>query len=256
MKATIYYFSATGNSLTTARELAACLQENGTETNVVSVVSLRDQAAAEDQSDLVGLVFPVYYGDMPYPMRAALQKLTFRPDAYIFAFTTCRGHVGPATLRVNDLLQVKGQKLALALNVVMPGNSWISTPEENAERLAAQRENIRALFPRILAREQEEYVLPADAEALKDTPVGRPNNFRGIMADETCIACGTCVRVCPMQNIRLVDGHAEIGDSCATCLACFHWCPKEAIYMSKEEQVARRFKYRHPDVKLRDMINQ
>lgn len=250
----LYYFSATGNTMTTARELAAALEEQEMQVKIRNVVELRDEAVIKEDADLVGFLFPVYYGDMAYPMRAALEKLELRPDAYAFAFTTCRGHVGAAPIRVNDLLKAKGQHLALALNVVMPGNSWISTPEENAERLAAQKENIRSQVGRILAGEQQEYVQPADAEPLKETPVGRPNNFRGIMADENCIACGTCVRICPMKNIQLVDGHAEIGDSCATCLACFHWCPKEAIYMSKEDTVARRFKYHHPDVKLKDMI--
>ena len=74
------------------------------------------------------------------------------------------------------------------------------------------------------------------------------------MADEECIGCGICTRVCPMQNIELVDGKAIVKDNCVTCLRCFHWCPKEAIYMSKEESVSRRFKYHHPDVKLSDFI--
>ena len=50
------------------------------------------------------------------------------------------------------------------------------------------------------------------------------------------------------------NGKAIIGDECATCLACFHWCPREAVYMSKQEGIERRSKYHHPDVELLDFI--
>jgi len=86
--------------------------------------------------------------------------------------------------------------------------------------------------------------------------VDYPNNFRGIEAEDTCIGCGTCARVCPMENITVAEGKAWIGDDCATCLACFHWCPVEAIRMSKAPEIARRRKYRHPDVTLKDILEQ
>ena len=59
-----------------------------------------------------------------------------------------------------------------------------------------------------------------------------------------------------MNNISLKDGKAIIGDDCATCLACFHWCPVEAIIMSKQEGIERRFKYHHPEVSFTDILAQ
>ena len=85
-------------------------------------------------------------------------------------------------------------------------------------------------------------------------PVSYPNNFRGIEAEEHCIGCGTCVKVCPMENIRIENGKAVIGDNCATCLSCFHWCPVKAIWMSKQEGIERRPVYRHPEVALEDFV--
>lgn len=250
MKTTIYYFSATGNSLTTAEKLAEKL--GGCE--VVSAVSVMNRSKVVDDSDAVGFVFPVYYGNMAYPMRAAVEKLVLKPEAYVFSVATYRGHAGKAAQRLDQLLRTRGQKLSLALGVAMPGNSFINPPEVDEKYLAEQDAAVDALVPRIQAREAQDYFTD---ELLPITPVGYPNNFRGIVAEaEKCTGCGACTWVCPMQNIRIVDGKAQIGDDCATCLACFHWCPNEAIWMSKQENIARRSKYHHPDVRMEDVVAQ
>ena len=45
----------------------------------------------------------------------------------------------------------------------------------------------------------------------------------------------------------------EWGKKCVACLACFHWCPKEAIYLDNFV-VKKRGKYHHPDISVNDMI--
>lgn len=249
MKTTIYYFSATGNSLTTAERLAEKL--GGCE--VVPAVSVMNQNKIIDDSDAVGFVFPVYYGNMAYPMRLMISKLVLKPEVYVFSVATYRGHAGKAAQRLDQLLRTRGQKLSLSLGVAMPGNSFINAPEVDAEHLKNQDAAIEAMAAPIRNREMQDY---STDELLPITPVGYPNNFRGMVADETCVGCGVCVGVCPMNNIAIVDGKARIGDDCATCLSCFHWCPKEAIWMSKQENIARRSKYHHPDVTMADIMAQ
>jgi len=245
---TLYVFSATGNSLTTAQSLAERLPD----CRVVPVPSLHHGSKVIEPADQVGFVFPVYYGSMPFPVRALVQKMVFAGNAHVFIVTTCRGHAGAVADRMDQLLHTRGQKLALALNVFMPGNSFINAPEVDAAHLTAQSERIDGLIAPIRAR--EEHTFGGDLHPL--TPVDYPNNFRGIMADDTCIGCGKCVAVCPMDNIRLINGHAKVGDDCATCLACFHWCPQEAIWMSRQEGIERRSKYHHPEVTYGDILTQ
>lgn len=248
----IYYFSATGNSLTTAKLLADRLGG----CTLVPIASLRGDAEVfvDGTVDAVGFVFPIYFSDMPYAMRNFVSRLRFAGKPYIFSVCTSRGHFGDIAKRLHALLAQKGQKLSCSAHVQMPGNSRISTPEENALTLAAQRSAVNEVAALLRTRPQQDYT--ADAP-LPETPVHTAANIRGLEAEESCIGCGICAEVCPMDNIRVENGRAAIGQNCTVCLACFHWCPVEAIWMKDgEPEMRRRFKYHHPDVTLQDILRQ
>lgn len=249
MSTVLYYFSATGNCLTTAKILSKELEE----CKIIPIASLKDEKVIEVKDDCVGFVFPIYYGDMPCLVRNIIQKMRFIKDSYIFAFSTYRGHPGDIAKRLDTLLRESKQRLSLCVGIAMPGNSYLSTPKQISDTLVHQKENIKKLIGQITKRQMEDYSL---LKAPDPSPVSKLWNMRGIKADTNCTGCGICSRVCPMDNIKIVDKKAIIGNDCLTCLACFHWCPVEAIYMSKEKDIERREKYHHPDIKLKDIIAQ
>ena len=48
--------------------------------------------------------------------------------------------------------------------------------------------------------------------------------------EEKCLGCETCVGVCPVSAISMVDGKAKVKeDDCVSCGACAGECPAEAI---------------------------
>lgn len=50
---------------------------------------------------------------------------------------------------------------------------------------------------------------------------------------EECVGCETCIPVCPVEAISMVDGVAVIDtEKCTECGTCIAECPVEAI---KEE---------------------
>ena len=251
MKTGLYYFSATGNCLTTARILA---EELPNDCDIISFASLKNKDQINVDYQQIGFIFPIYYGDMPYLVRQVIEKMNFNNNPYVFLVATYRGHPGDIGKRLDDLLKTRKAALSLNVGVSMPGNSYLSTKEEMDEALHNQRKNIQGLISKIVNQEKEDFSKLASVEP---SVVGlKAYNMRGIKADDKCIGCGICTRVCPMDNIKVENKHVIIGDNCITCLACFHWCPKEAIYMSKEKDIERRFKYHHPDVTLQDIIAQ
>ena len=46
---------------------------------------------------------------------------------------------------------------------------------------------------------------------------------------DKCCGCETCVGVCPVSTISMVDGKAVVGGDCIECGACVGECPAEAI---------------------------
>jgi MinD superfamily P-loop ATPase len=72
--------------------------------------------------------------------------------------------------------------------------------------------------------------------------------------DSNCNGCGTCVQVCPMDNITLLGDKPSWGENCAFCFACLQWCPREAIQAGRITLNKKR--YHHPDVKISDIVKQ
>lgn len=249
MSATIYYFSATGNCLTTAKAIAEKLDD----CRLVPVASTRYASKIIETADTVGFVCPVYYGDMPYPVREMIGKMVFEGEPYLFLIVTQRGQNEGIAPRIDHLLNCRGQRLSYFARVKMPGNSFINPPEVDARYLADQQKNIDLAMEGVLHRAVQDF---SDPQVLPLRPVDYPNNFRGIAAIDGCVGCGVCRTVCPMDNICLEDGKAMIGEDCASCLACFHWCPQQAIVMTKQEGIERREKYHHPDVTLGEIAAQ
>jgi ferredoxin/flavodoxin len=70
---------------------------------------------------------------------------------------------------------------------------------------------------------------------------------------DACKGCGTCVKVCPAQNIDLVDGKPVWLHHCENCAACYHWCPSRAIV---GDMVSYEVPVEATGIRLKDMLAQ
>lgn len=84
------------------------------------------------------------------------------------------------------------------------------------------------LFKRPVTLEYPEKKYPVN-EYFRGKPVVSPD----------CIKCGTCMRVCPSEAIKIYDNNFVIDmKKCIFCGNCSFYCPKAAIKMSKDYELA------------------
>ena len=62
---------------------------------------------------------------------------------------------------------------------------------------------------------------------------------RAFTVDDSCIGCGKCASLCPMNNIELQGGKPRWNGHCTHCMACISYCPKAAIAYGKKSRTRR-----------------
>ncbi|WP_368489688.1 EFR1 family ferrodoxin [Clostridium sp. BJN0013] len=256
MNPTIYYFSATGNSLTIARQIAKGLGNCIIKSMAVRVTD--EPVGGPDNP--IGFVFPVFYIGLPRLVKRFVQNLNIVKGTYCFAFINFGGNGADTLGMLDDILKEKGVCLSYSAGVKMPGNYIVK---------------YQAFAPDVVQKLIKNAMEKADeaAEAVaggKLQPVRRKARllskiancsylYKGISewdkkfeVSEKCSGCGLCARVCPVNNIKMEDRNPVWQHHCERCLACIQWCPYEAIEYGRKTIGRRR--YHNPNVKVEDII--
>lgn len=269
MSTTIYYFTGTGNSYVIASKIAAKAAGR-----LVPIASLLGNDEIEVDADCIGLVFPVYYGDLPNIVARFVPKLRALAGRYVFAVSTYGGGKGDALKSIEALVESGGGRLAAFYGLHMPQNAF-SKPWDSAARLYRRADEMVALIDRNLDARAEGvfvsewlmdlvqapvYVLlkPLSRRQLIKAAGGQKTDSlsesiyrldRSFTASEACTGCGVCARVCPAQNIAMQLERPVWLHHCENCLACANFCPQQAIHTGL---TAGDYHYRHPDYSLRE----
>ena len=74
------------------------------------------------------------------------------------------------------------------------------------------------------------------------------------ISEYLCNGCGICEKICPVDNIKLVNEKPEWQHKCQMCTGCLHYCPQKAIQWG--EYTLGRERYNHPKIKLKELLAQ
>jgi len=261
----IYYFSATGNSLAVARDLAENL-----DARLIPVVSTLDQERVNSEADSIGAVFPIYDFKPPEVVEAFIRRLADIEAKYLFAVCTYGIAPSGSLKHLDKVIKSCGGHLSAGFAVGMPHNGIGCGALTQAERESvlenweARRE---AICEVISARKEETiesgglFLGLVQPRTIKMMPSALKLMLRMLLkgadslaftASEDCNGCGICASVCPMSNIEMVGNKPVWSDHCESCFACLHWCPKEAISLGSSNMNIKP--YHHPDVRVSDMM--
>ena len=242
MQVEVYYFSGTGNSLFVAREIAGRIGGQ-----LIPMSSVVTEEKIRPEADAVGIVFPVYYATndcgIPLIVNRFVHKLENLRSKYIFAVCTCGNMPGTAIENLEKQVHSQGGELAAGFTFKMSDKPL--TPERQEKALVYQKEKLNAICEYVSARKKGKletrgitrkiFLAPLFYVAIKPAFSRRyrklaaspkmpfsaliPLADKSFQVDAKCSGCGTCAKICPVENIKMVEGKPEWQHHCETCLA-------------------------------------
>jgi ferredoxin len=256
MNPTIYYFSATGNSLSIARQIAKGL-ENCTIKSMA--VGATDEPVGGPDNP-IGFVFPVFYIGLPRLVKHFAQNLNIIRGTYCFAFINFGGNGADTLGMLDDILKEKGVCLSYAAGVKMPGNYIVKYQAFAKDVVQKLIENAMKKADEAAEAVAGGKVWPIKRKARLLSKIANCSYlYKGISewdkkfeVSGKCSGCGLCARVCPVNNIKIEDRNPIWQYRCERCLACIQWCPHEAIEYGRKTIGRRR--YHNPNIKVEDII--
>ncbi len=276
MSTTIYYFSGTGNSLIVARDIAE--KTNG---KLVPIPSLIEKERILIESDVIGIVFPVYHAifhGIPLIIKRFVKKMDNLKSKYIFVVCTCQGFSRLTINKVSEIIKSRGGQLSAGFTIPMPNNKKPPKVEKQQKLFNNWKNKLEIIYQYINTRKKGRFentifynlLLAPFASRLRNKTIKLLNNLantndcqleslipftdRSFFVDETCNGCGICAKVCPVSDIKIINNKPVWQNRCESCLACINWCPNGAIKGSIKLNEKIPVRYHHPDVKLSDMF--
>lgn len=240
----IICFSGTGNSRRVARELKKSLGDDILEINAELLRTLDTKPQLKNAGQRIVWVFPVYAWGLPEVVERVMKTVVIPSSADIdhWMVCTCGDDIGHTQQLWREVCRGRGWRPMSAFSVAMP-NRYVflpgfkfDDPSVAESKLDAMPGRVARIAQAILAERRSADVVVEGAMPGLKSDVLRPlfNKFlvspKGFKVDpKRCTACGTCVKVCPLDNVELCDSKPQWGSNCTFCTACFFFCPQKAI---------------------------
>lgn len=266
MDTTVYYFSATGNSLAIATALTRRL-DAGTAVSIPRTFVDTDGSHNPTHlppitGEVIGIVSPIYMHNLPHIVARFVQRIA--AANYLFFVFAGGGELGDGARRVRRVFSRNGHTLDALFNVPMPSNytpyGYPDKASQRAQRSAAT-DAITTIADTVRNRSPHTdssgtgfiatHLFPGPLYQLGYRFI--PKMDGNFTVDDTCTRCGICRQVCPVGNITLQEGTPVWHHTCEQCFACLQWCPVSAIQYGKKTRGVER--YHHPDVTVHDIIS-
>lgn len=222
------YFSAKG----TTRTCAECIGTNlHMEMESYNWCSPAPAALPEiSGEDVLLFSMPVYGGFIPKMCVDLAAGLKGDGTPAIIAAVYGNRHYDDALLQMKDLLEERGFRVIaagafLAEHSIFPAVAAGRPDDRDRAAMEAFAAKCAQLLERGDFSQYGEIELPGtpgyDASAFKGVPL-KPDG------DKSCVACGTCVTVCPRHAIDPESPAKTDAKLCISCGACINACPTGA----------------------------
>lgn len=241
----ILYFSGTGNSRFVAKELGHLLDDQVVSLNYL--LKEKKKGNFDSQKPYV-IVTPSYMSRMPLKVEKLLMESHFHGNQDVYFLFTAGQAIGNADHYCQKICQHHSLNHKGTMGIQMPANYVV----------------MYDVLDKSLAREKTKEMIPlidSIAKVIENNGVLDNHLLKGhkmfsafspafhtfmvsakkFYAEDCCIHCGECTKVCPLNNIQLKDGKPVWGNDCMHCMACISVCPQEAIQYGKKTKKRHRY---------------
>lgn len=250
----IFYFTGTGNSLYVAKRF-------GGELYSIPKVLKGNKFNFEDEK--IGIIFPTYAIAAPNIVREFIEKVTLK-SPYIFAILTYGNMVGNGPEWFVEFAKRNNVTIHYANSLLMIDNYLpLFDIEKQKQKPKNIEENLNNLVKDISESKKsirKGSLMDRFMSSVIEKGKGISKKFQSssnFYIDDNCNGCGTCVKVCPRDNLsiekEIKNSKPVYGDNCEFCLACINLCPQKTIKLKKEKNPNARFK--NENVTIKEIIN-
>lgn len=265
MKALILYFSGTGNTEYIARHISEQVHANRCSVDIYPVEFFNKENAHE--YDILIFGFPIYGCGLAHFIKDYIKGIANIKTKAVFLFCTYGFFNGPAIHDAQKALKENGDLLMGYAEIKMPySGSYANYKKESAavKRLKSRDfTNIKEVDELISNIKKIRFVIETERDITKHKVKAKTNIIREFghwgfkliepfleaplkskfYADETCIKCKKCEKICPSKNITVGDS-VEFDKKCYLCMRCVNQCPKDSIQVGKK--TVGRFRWKGP----------
>lgn len=231
----ILYFSGTGNSEYAAKRIARAVGDEAV--NLFDKIKKGDFSPIYSEKSFI-IVTPTYAWRIPHIVSEWLEKTELTGNKNVYFVMTCGGEIGNAGKYLEALCAEKSLLYRGVAGIKMPENYVAMFSVPSRDEAMKTIENAESVIDGVID------IIKSGGNFAQSKISFAGKMYSGIVnslfypmfvhskkfyADDKCISCGKCVKLCPLENIKMENGRPVWGDNCTHCMACICRCPKEAI---------------------------
>ena len=233
----ILYFSGTGNTEYIAQLIADGLGDECLD--LFGRIRTNDTSPFYSEKPYV-ICAPIYVCEMPLFLMKYLKSVEFKGNDKVYFVFTSGGYCGSAKVQAKVFAIRKKLKLLGCVEFVMPRNYVANTryAMDDEKTIRAKITAATDKVKQVVEDMKHERKLKSSHVWLFETLIIAPfaplwTKYKLVAKDfyatDQCVGCKICEKVCPFNNIKVVEQKPRWGDECTHCMACIAKCPRKAI---------------------------